>query len=194
MTTLRCPACGTELSPVALACPACGVLTHADALKRFAADAEAAMKAGDLEAARSNWMQVLERLPSHSNQHVVVTTKIAELTRRIADAAPGVATSPASPESADLPWWRRGVGGIATLAIVLASKLKFLLLGLTKAQTFLSMFAFFATYWAIHGWPLALGLVLAIYIHEMGHVSMLRRLGVHAGAPLFIPGSARWSC
>jgi Zn-dependent protease len=35
---------------------------------------------------------------------------------------------------------------------------------------------------------LALGLVLSIYIHEMGHVAMLRRLKIDAGAPLFIPG------
>ena len=50
------------------------------------------------------------------------------------------------------------------------------------------MFAFFGVYWSIYGWPLALGLVVSIYIHEMGHVAMLRRLGIAAGAPLFIPG------
>jgi Zn-dependent protease len=50
------------------------------------------------------------------------------------------------------------------------------------------MFGFFAVYWSLHGWPLALGLAVSIYIHEMGHVSVLRRLGIHAGAPLFIPG------
>jgi Zn-dependent protease len=50
------------------------------------------------------------------------------------------------------------------------------------------MFAFFGVYWSIYGWPLALGLVVAIYIHEMGHVMMLRRLGIDASAPLFIPG------
>jgi Zn-dependent protease len=78
--------------------------------------------------------------------------------------------------------------GLATAALLLAGKLKFLLLGLTKASTFLSMFAFFGLYWSIYGWPLALGLVLAIYVHEMGHVAMLRRLGIDAGAPMFIPG------
>jgi Zn-dependent protease len=30
--------------------------------------------------------------------------------------------------------------------------------------------------------------VLSIYIHEMGHVYVLRKLGIAAGAPLFIPG------
>jgi len=87
-----------------------------------------------------------------------------------------------------VPWWRRGAPGLATGALVLASKLKFLLLGLTKASTFVSMFAFFGLYWSIYGWPLALGLVVSIYIHEMGHVAMLRSLGIDAGAPMFIPG------
>jgi len=50
------------------------------------------------------------------------------------------------------------------------------------------MFAFFGVYWSVYGWPLALGLVLSIYVHEMGHVAMLRRLGIDAGAPLFVPG------
>jgi Zn-dependent protease len=40
----------------------------------------------------------------------------------------------------------------------------------------------------LYGWPLALGLVVSIYIYEMGHVAMLRQLGIAAGAPLFIPG------
>jgi Zn-dependent protease len=43
-------------------------------------------------------------------------------------------------------------------------------------------------YWQLYGWALAAGLVLSIYIHEMGHVAELRRLGIAAGAPLFIPG------
>ena len=87
-----------------------------------------------------------------------------------------------------MPWWRRGAAGVVTLALLLLSKLKFLLLGLTKASTFISMFAFFGVYWSVYGWPLALGLVLSIYIHEMGHVAMLRSLGIDAGAPMFIPG------
>ena len=78
--------------------------------------------------------------------------------------------------------------GVVALVLLLGSKLKFLLLGLTKASTLLSMFGFFGVYWSTYGWPLALGLVVSIYIHEMGHVAMLRRLGIDAGAPLFIPG------
>ena len=69
----------------------------------------------------------------------------------------------------------------ATVGLLLVGKLKFLLLGLTKLSTFASMFGFIAVYWSIHGWPLAVGLAGSIYIHEMGHVAMLRRLGIHGG-------------
>jgi Zn-dependent protease len=68
------------------------------------------------------------------------------------------------------------------------SKGKVLLLGLTKGSTFLSMALAFGVYWAVFGWPFALGLVLSIYVHEMGHVIALRRYGIAAGAPMFIPG------
>ena len=46
----------------------------------------------------------------------------------------------------------------------------------------------FGVYWTMFGWPLALGLVLSIYIHEMGHMFALTRYGVKTTAPMFIPG------
>jgi Zn-dependent protease len=184
LTPPHCTHCGTELPPDALACPACASLIHADMLKQLAADADVATRAGDLVGARNHWVAALRLLPAHSQQHAVIRDRVAELTRGIDAAAPDRA-----PEAAGKPpWWRRGAPGLVTVALILVSKLKFLLLGLTKASTFVSMFAFFGVYWSIYGWPLALGLVLSIYIHEMGHVAMLRRFGIDAGAPMFIPG------
>lgn len=165
-----------------LACPACGTLRFADELKALAADAEEARRRGDLEAAREHWTKALALLPPASQQHEAVRQRIADL------ASAETPLDEARPIEPERSWWRRGIGGIATAGLLLAGKLKFLLLGLTKASTFASMFAFFGLYWSIYGWPLALGLVLSIYIHEMGHVAMLRRLGIAAGAPLFIPG------
>jgi Zn-dependent protease len=185
VTPTVCPRCGTELPPDALACPACAALVHADALKRIAADADAAAQSGDLVAARDRWSEALRLVPASSQQHTAIRDRIAALTPRIDASAPA---SDAAPPPADAPWWRRGLIGIGTALLFAASKLKFLLLGLTKAGTFISMFAFFGVYWSVYGWPLALGLVVSIYIHEMGHVAMLRRLGIAAGAPLFIPG------
>ncbi len=74
------------------------------------------------------------------------------------------------------------------LAVLALTKAKFLLLGLTKASTFLSMFLSMGVYWAAFGWKFALGLVLSIYVHEMGHVASLLRYGVKASPPLFVPG------
>jgi Zn-dependent protease len=42
-------------------------------------------------------------------------------------------------------------------------------------------------YSLIWGWKFAIGFVLLLFVHEMGHVLQLRREGVPAGAPLFIP-------
>ncbi|HEX6534020.1 MAG TPA: hypothetical protein VF041_05455 [Gemmatimonadaceae bacterium] len=179
-----CAHCGTELAPHALACPACASLVHAEKLKQLAASADAAAAAGELERARERWETALRFLPADSRQHALIGERIADLTRRIDAAAPGREPH----RTASGPWWRRGIAGAVTAVLVLLGKLKFLLLGLTKASTFLSMFAFFGVYWSLYGWPLALGLVMSIYIHEMGHVAMLRRLGIKAGAPVFIPG------
>jgi Zn-dependent protease len=180
----RCERCGTELAPHALACPACGALVHAEKLKQIAGNADAAARAGDLARAREEWEAALRFLPVESQQHTTIRGRIADLTKRIESAGPSAAVKP----PAEGAWWRRGGAVIITLAVLLIGKLKFLLLGLTKASTFLSMFAFFGVYWSVYGWPLALGIVVSIYIHEMGHVAMLRRLGIAAGAPLFIPG------
>ena len=59
--------------------------------------------------------------------------------------------------------------------------------GLTKAGTFFSMLASFGVYWSVFGWKFALGLVLSIYVHEMGHVYLLHRYGVKASIPMFLP-------
>ena len=177
-----CPGCGTQLSPRALACPACGVLLHAAQLKTLAANAEAADARGDALVAREHWLKALDLLPPSSQQHASVSARINNLSTRLESGPVGQQGS----ASGNGRWSK--AGGIGATLLFAASKLKFLLLGLTKASTFVSMFAFFAVYWSIYGWPLALGLALSIYVHEMGHVSMLRKLGIAADAPLFIPG------
>jgi Zn-dependent protease len=184
LTSHDCTHCGTELPPDVLACPGCGALIHAATLKQVAAEAEEATRSGSLLMARTHWTKALELLPAHSRQQAAIRDRIADLTGRIGTAT-GDSSSSAKKE--DTSWWS-GLGGVGAIVLLLATKLKFLLLGLTKASTFISMFAFFGVYWSLYGWPLAMGLVLSIYIHEMGHVAMLRRLGIESGAPLFIPG------
>ena len=184
MTPTHCVHCRTELPPDVLACPACAALIHAVTLKELAAAADLSTQGGDLVIARQQWASALSLLPPHSQQHAAVRDRIAGLTRRI-DAAGG---EPASAKTDTTSGRWRGAAALASVALMFVGKFKFLLLGLTKASTFVSMFAFFGVYWSVYGWPLALGLVLSIYIHEMGHVAMLRRLGIDSSAPMFIPG------
>ena len=44
-----------------------------------------------------------------------------------------------------------------------------------------------AAYAMLWGWKFALGFVLLIFVHEMGHAVMLRRRGIKAGWPVFLP-------
>jgi Zn-dependent protease len=61
------------------------------------------------------------------------------------------------------------------------------LLKLKVLTTGVSMLVSIAAYAWIWGLPFAVGFVLLILVHELGHVFELRRQGVPASAPLFIP-------
>jgi Zn-dependent protease len=74
------------------------------------------------------------------------------------------------------------------IVVLLLGKAKLLLFGLTKFSTLFSMLASLGVYWAAWGWKFAAGLVASIYVHEIGHVAALRRYGIPASAPMFVPG------
>jgi Zn-dependent protease len=82
-------------------------------------------------------------------------------------------------------------GGIAVgAAVLLATKGKFLLLALPKLKLFstsASMLVSVVAYQLIFGWAFAVGFVLLLLLHELGHVFQLRREGIEASAPMFIP-------
>jgi Zn-dependent protease len=75
-----------------------------------------------------------------------------------------------------------------TIGLLVLAKGKLLLLGLTKLSTLGSMLLSMGLYWSLYGWKFAAGLVLSIYVHEMGHVAALARYGIPATPPMFIPG------
>src|SRR4249919_133434 len=62
-----------------------------------------------------------------------------------------------------------------------------LLFKLKVFATAASMLVSIAAYTWIWGLPFAIGFVILIFVHELGHVLELRRQGVPASAPLFIP-------
>jgi Zn-dependent protease len=107
------------------------------------------------------------------------------------------------PNSADKPRWKATAGGIGivamflfkfkTVILLVLSKLKFLLgifkfAKFSKALTTLgSMMVTIAVDAMMWGWKFAVGFVLLIFVHEMGHVLALRAKGINASAPVFIP-------
>lgn len=81
-------------------------------------------------------------------------------------------------------------GGLAALLLSLGGKLKFILplLKLGKAGgTLISMLVSVGAYALVFPWTMAIGLVIMIFIHEMGHVLAARRKGLDVSAPAFIP-------
>lgn len=103
------------------------------------------------------------------------------------------AVSVAAPPEAAKP---KRSGIIAALAVSGAVVLKFLkplLIGLkffklgVVLKTGLTMIVSMWAYAMTWGWAYAAVFVLLIFVHEMGHVVALRKFGVKAGAPVFIP-------
>jgi len=187
MSSVVCPGCDTEYASTALACPHCRRLVHADELKTLGSQAEAARQGADKAGEREAWRKALVFLPAGSRQRESIERRVAEL-----EAEPEAA------QAEERPAWTRGGGVVGGLALILwkakslillaLGKLKFLTLGLSKASTLLSLLASFGVYWTLWGWRYALGFLVAMYIHEMGHVAALRRFGIPASAPMFVPG------
>jgi Zn-dependent protease len=89
----------------------------------------------------------------------------------------------------DEPLWKKLTAPFVALGVLL-SKLKGVLLLLPKIKlltTSGSMLVSIVAYQLIFGWPFAVGFVLLLLVHEMGHVFQLRREGIEASAPMFIP-------
>jgi Zn-dependent protease len=87
-------------------------------------------------------------------------------------------------------WLRRTFGPAIAAIVAFLAKFKSILLLLPKlkllttAGTMLVSVAAYATLW---GWQFAAGFVVLLLVHEMGHVIQLRREGIRASAPMFIP-------
>jgi Zn-dependent protease len=149
-------------------------LTQQQEFEALVQHAKLAGQARDWQGARAAWVRALELLPPDSEEYRLTKTRIDNIDLQLSEKN---------------VWKKRlaKLGPIGTFLLVAFSKGKLLLLGLTKLSTFASMLAFFAVYWSLFGWRFALGFVMAIYIHEMGHVMALRRYNIAASAPMFIP-------
>jgi Zn-dependent protease len=107
--------------------------------------------------------------------------------------------APAWPPSATPPMERphsparRLIGPLlvaGALLLKFGAKLKVLLLLVPKLKvltTSASMLVSIGAYALIWGWRFAVGFVLLLFVHEMGHVLQAKREGIKTSAPMFIP-------
>jgi Zn-dependent protease len=174
-TRRNCPQCGNSVSLGMLACPHCHALIHGEELLRLSTSAKALEADNNPVQAQQVWLQALKLLPRDSTQAQWVRERVASLQR----------TLPASPPPK--PSWATRLGPLAPIAIFLA-KSKGLLLALFKLKFLLSLGTFVAVYWALYGMKFGVGFALLILLHEMGHYLDIRRRGLPADMPVFLPG------
>ncbi len=177
----NCRDCRADLPAGALACPQCNTLVyghHLEQISKAASNLEESKQTNHLAEARELWLSALPWLPRASRQAEWIRQRVLTLDTRINNAD----TQP----SAQSKWVKR-LGPLAPLAVLLA-KAKTALILLFKLKFLLSFAAFFGVYWALYGLWFGAGFAISILIHEIGHVIAVKRLGLKADLPVFLPG------
>src|SRR5260221_13756772 len=85
---------------------------------------------------------------------------------------------------------RKGLAGLGGIGAALRALLfKFPLLASFLKVGWLGFSALFSVvvYSLIFGWPFAIGLVVLLFIHEMGHAIVMKLKGIPIGGMIFIP-------
>jgi Zn-dependent protease len=169
-----CKNCSRELASDALVCKQCHTLVHAEELQQISAGAKMFEEHGEPQKALEAWQRALTLIPDNAEQKKWVRDKIRNL-----QAAATVATEKQNA-------WAKKLGPLAPIAIFLA-KSKFLL-ALFKLKSLLSLATFVAFYWTLYGMKFGIGFAVLILVHEMGHYIDIKRRGLPAEMPMFLPG------
>lgn len=171
-----CPGCGKEVAPGALACEECHTLIHGRELDALAREARALEANRQFGVAREIWQRCLSMLPPDSKQAEWIRGNL-----RTVDVA--IATKAAPQQSG----WAKKLGPLGPIALLLV-KGKGILLAIFKLKFLLSLGSFVAIYWALYGWRFGVGFAASILIHELGHYIDIKRRGLPAEMPVFLPG------
>jgi Zn-dependent protease len=153
----------------------CHTLAFSEELTILSARANRLEEHGDFAQALEEWRKSLEMLPAQSTQSDWVRDHVRKLELSLR-------ASPPQPKNN----WAKKLGPLAPIAVFLA-KAKWILT-LFKFKFLFSLGAFFALYWAMWGWKFGVGFAVLILIHEMGHYIDIRRRGLPADMPVFLPG------
>jgi Zn-dependent protease len=181
----NCHNCGAALPLGVLACPQCHSLIHGEELLRISTRAKELEEQEQLLAACEEWRKALPLLPPDATQAQWIRDKVRKLE---------LAASAAPPPEQKYAWAKK-LGPLAPIVILLA-KSKFLFFALFKLKFLFSLFLFLGLYWARWGAAFGIGFVVLIFVHEMGHYIDIRRRGLPADMPVFLPGFGayvRWT-
>ena len=159
-------------------CDRCHALVHSERLDQLAAEAKQFEATGNLRQAREHWLMGLPLLPPNSRQ----ASWIQDHARSLDAAANRMQPAPESDNK-----WAKKLGPVGPVAILLA-KSKVLLTAIFKLKFLLSFVAFIGIYWAAFGMKFGIGFATLILIHEMGHFIDIKRRGLPAEMPVFLPG------
>jgi Zn-dependent protease len=140
-------------------------------MEQMAAHARSLEAHGDLQGARERWLACLPLLPAQSAQAEWIRGHVHELEA----SAPVQASVQRGPNAT--PDWAKKLGPVGPL-----------LLGLWKLKFMWSFVAFLGLYWQLWGAAFGIGFAVLILVHEMGHFIDIKRRGLPADMPMFLPG------
>jgi Zn-dependent protease len=184
----NCERCGRPLVAGELVCRNCGALVHRARLEQLAAEAMRAEAVNPLLAAQI-WRQCLPLLPAESHQSQMILARANALTAGAfggsvpGGVAPGGYPPQASQPATGQPGTRRaGILGYRAAGDETRGETWQSILLKTGGSMALSV----ALYSQMGGWSFAVGFVLLIFVHEMGHVVANWYYGIRQSAPIFI--------
>jgi Zn-dependent protease len=175
-----CKRCSHPLTPGALACDGCQTLVHAGELDRLAAQARNLEARSDLQQAHQVWQSALPLLPFGSRQAEWIREHLRELESAISNADH-------QRHAGQAKQWAKRIAPLGPLAALLA-KGKTLLFFLVKLKFLVSFAEYIGLYWSMWGAKFGIGFALLILVHEMGHFIDIKRRGLPAEMPVFLPG------
>jgi len=148
-------------------------------MEQLAAHARSMEAHGDYQGARERWLACLPLLPPQSAQAEWIRGHVRELET----AAPTQASVQRGPNAT--PDWAKRLGPVGPI-----------LLALWKGKFLFSFLTFLGLYWQLWGAAFGIGFAVLILVHEMGHFIDIKRRGLPADMPMFLPGLGayvRWN-
>ena len=173
-----CPRCAAALRPEDLACPSCHALRYVSELEQLTARARELESEGRYRTSREAWLAALVHLPPNTKQAAWIVRHLEDIEGL--DDAPAVGSrAPQTSRAA-----RLGVAGPVVLLLLKGKGI----VALLNAKTLITLGGFMAYYAYEFGLAFGVGFGLQILVHELGHYLDIRRRGLPADMPVFLPG------